>query len=103
MGTHKISLFVEVLAWLSFFLMLILNISLVSDISFGDSEWIGSLRNIATEHLVSREMVTYGLNSEAIPAEEVKTLEITGTRIDKTLPGNDLKSGKDLCICPKLT
>ena len=26
MGTHKISLFVEVLAWISFFLMLILNI-----------------------------------------------------------------------------
>ena len=46
MGTHKISLFVEVLAWLSFFLILILNISLVSDMSFGDSEWIGSLRNI---------------------------------------------------------
>ena len=48
MGTHKISLFVEVLAWLSFFLMLILNISLVSDMSFGDSEWIGSFRNIGT-------------------------------------------------------
>ena len=29
MGTHKISLFVEFLAWLSFFLMLILNISLM--------------------------------------------------------------------------
>lgn len=48
MGTHKISLFVEVLAWLSFFLMVILNISLVLDMSFGDSEWIGSLRNIGT-------------------------------------------------------
>lgn len=153
MGTHKISLFVEVLAWLSFFLMLILNISLVSDMSFGDSEWIGSLRNIGTgmavpfililmvailslgfmlwliatplrcenhkvedqkwfeesetryehaEHLVSREMVTYGLNSEPISAEEVETSESKRTRNDKTLPGNDLKPGKDLNICPKV-
>eukprot|EP01018_Ginkgo_biloba_P031391 Gb_17016 [translate_table: standard] len=44
MGTHKISLFVEVLAWLSFFLMLILNISLLLDMFFGDSEWMGSVR-----------------------------------------------------------
>ena len=43
------------------------------------------------------------ISREAIPAEEVKTLESTGTRIDKTLPGNDLKSGKDLSIFPKLT
>lgn len=46
MGTHKISLFVEVLAWFSFFFMVILNISLVLDMSFGDNEWIGSLRTI---------------------------------------------------------
>ena len=52
MGTHKISLFVEVLAWLSFFLMLILNISLMLDMSFGDSEWIGSFRNIGTNMAV---------------------------------------------------
>jgi len=48
MGTHKISHFVKVLAWLSFFLMVILDISLMLDMSFGDSEWIGSLRNMGT-------------------------------------------------------
>lgn len=152
MGTHKISLFVEVLAWLSFFFMVILNISLVLDMSFGDSEWIGSLRNIGagmavpfililmfaslslgfmlwliatplrcanqkvevqrwfegpetpyehTEHLISRETVTYGLNSEAISEAVVDTSESKGTRIDKTLPVNDLKPGKDLKICSK--
>ena len=52
MGTHKISLFVEFLGWLSFFLMLILNISLMLDMSFGDSEWIGSFRNIGTNMAV---------------------------------------------------
>ncbi|KAH9288411.1 hypothetical protein KI387_032528, partial [Taxus chinensis] len=49
MGTHKISFVIEVTAWLSFFLMLILNLSLVLEICFWDGEGMGSLRwNIGT-------------------------------------------------------
>jgi ethylene-insensitive protein 2 len=38
MGTHKISHFVKVLAHLSFFCMVNLNILLVLDMSFGDGK-----------------------------------------------------------------
>ena len=47
-------------------------------------------------------MVTYGLNSEAIPTEEVETLERKGTIIDKTLPSNDLKPRNILVFVPRL-
>uniref|UniRef100_A0A0D6QW07 Uncharacterized protein n=1 Tax=Araucaria cunninghamii TaxID=56994 RepID=A0A0D6QW07_ARACU len=49
MGIHKVSFVVEVLAWLSFLFMLILNLSLVLEMCFSDSESIGFLTwNIGT-------------------------------------------------------
>ncbi|XP_057841827.1 ethylene-insensitive protein 2.2 isoform X2 [Cryptomeria japonica] len=58
MGNHKVSFAVEVMAWLSFFFMLILNLSLVLEMCFWDSDWMCSLRwNIGTGRAVPFTLV----------------------------------------------
>lgn len=58
MGTHRVPFAVEVMAWVSFFFMLILNLSLVLEMCFWDSDWIWSLRwNIGTGRVVPFTLV----------------------------------------------